>query len=193
MMNLFETAVSERRVFRGELLDVREDKVRLPNGKITRREYVVHPGAALIVPLVQAGAQRATLILERQFRYPLRREIIEFPAGKIDALESSLHGAQRELREETGYTAKRWAFVGSLFPCVGYSNEKIDIWFARDLTGGAQQPDADEFVECFEIDSEAFFAACRNGEVLDSKSLTAAFWLQQMFSGRWQPQWRTVE
>src|SRR5262245_31895065 len=130
--SLQETCVKSETVYKGNLLEVRRDEVRVPGGATTGREYVVHPGAVMVVPLLDDGR----LVLERQFRYPVGRVMIEFPAGKIDAGEPVWQCAMRELLEETGYRAREWARAGVTHNAIGYSNEGIEVWFARGLVKG---------------------------------------------------------
>jgi len=119
----FERFVSGEQVFKGALLDVRRDVVAMPDGARATREYVVHPGAVVVVPVLDDGR----LVLERQYRYPVGRATLEFPAGKIDAGEPALMCAQRELAEETGYRARQWALAGALHNAMAYSTEVIHI------------------------------------------------------------------
>jgi ADP-ribose pyrophosphatase len=132
--HLREETIESRQVFRGHFLDVRSDRVRLPDGAETVREHIVHPGAVMIVPLLDDGR----LIVERQYRYPLARVMLEFPAGKIDAGEEPLVCAVRELAEETGYSAREWARAGILHNAIAYCNEGIHVYFARGLASGAR-------------------------------------------------------
>ena len=128
---------------KGNFLEVRRDDVRLPDGSQATREYVVHPGAVAIVPLLDDGR----LVLERQFRYPVGKVLLEFPAGKIDPGEDTLACARRELLEETGYHAREWARAGVVHNATAYSTEGIEIWFARGLSAGIQRLDVGEFLE----------------------------------------------
>lgn len=188
---LLERLVQGAEVYRGGFLRVRRDTVQLPDGSHTEREYVVHPGAVVIIPVLgDAGDQR--VILERQFRYPVRQVIVEFPAGKIDPGEPPLACAQRELREETGYSAAEWARAGQLHPLVAYSDEAIDIWLARGLRAGARQLDQGEFLEVIEAPVAQLMHWCRSGAVTDAKTIIGAFWLQQWLSGQWQPAWQSA-
>src|SRR5439155_6684064 len=141
--HLEETRVEGARVFDGALLDVRRDIVRLPDGATTIREYIVHPGAVLIIPVLADGR----FVVERQFRYPLHRVFLEFPAGKLDAGESALVTAQRELTEETGYIAARWTRLGLIHPTVSYSTEAIEIFVADELTHVGRKLDDGEFLD----------------------------------------------
>ena len=127
--HLIETRLDSEVVFQGSMLHVRRDRIRLPDASESTREYVVHPGAALIVPVLADGR----FVLERQFRYPVGRVMLEFPAGKIDPGESSFATAQRELVEEIGYTARTWTPIGTIHPQIGYSTEFIDVFAATDL------------------------------------------------------------
>jgi ADP-ribose pyrophosphatase len=171
----------------GKFLHVVRDTVRLPNGGSATREYVLHPGAVVVVPLLDDGR----LVLERQYRYPVGKVMIEFPAGKIDAGEDPLVCAKRELLEETGYTAREWARVGVLHPAIAYSDEFIEIWFARGLTLTKPQLDADEFLEVITATPGEFLEWCRDGHVQDSKSLSCGLWLQNVLSGAWKLDWRS--
>ena len=162
----------------------------LPDGTVTTREYVVHPGAVMIVPLLDDGAGHVRLVMERQFRYPVGQTIIEFPAGKLDPGEAGFACAQRELREETGYIAAEWARAGMLHPLVAYSTEFIEVWFARGLTAGPRQLDAGEFLDVFTASLDDLQGWCRDGRVTDAKTLIGALWLQNVQSGAWALDWQ---
>ncbi len=184
--HLVETQVRSEDVFKGHFLQARRDIVRLPDGRHTPREYVVHPGAAMIVAQLDDGR----LILERQYRYPVRSVMIEFPAGKLDAGEAPLACAQRELLEETGYTAREWARAGVLHPVISYSTEFIDIWFARGLTPGKRRLDVGEFLDVFTATPAELLNWCGTGQVTDAKTLTGMLWLQNVLSGAWTLKWQ---
>lgn len=168
---LEELPLSSDQVFDGRLLKVWLDQVRLPNGAQSGREYIRHPGAVVVVALLPDGQ----LLLERQFRYPLRRAFVEFPAGKIDAGEDILDCAQRELREETGYVAAQWQYVGVMHPCIGYSDERIEIFFANGLGHVGHCWDEGEFLEIFSLPFEALETAIHHGEITDGKTITALY------------------
>jgi ADP-ribose pyrophosphatase len=187
--DLTEHRLRGRELLRGGFLHAFRDEVRLPNGGTAAREYVVHPGAVMIVPMLNAADGSVQLVLERQFRYPVGQTIIEFPAGKIDPGEDTLVCARRELREETGYSARQWARAGALHPTVAYSTECLEIWFARDLAPGQCRLDEGEFLEVFTATPEQLIDWCRTGQVTDSKTLIGAFWLQNMLAGDWPLQW----
>ncbi|MEI7537608.1 MAG: NUDIX hydrolase [Comamonadaceae bacterium] len=187
--HLIEHQLSSKELFKGDFLHAFRDTVRLPDGASAAREYVRHPGAVMIIPLLTDAQGEMQLVLERQFRYPLAQVMIEFPAGKLDPGEASQPCAQRELLEETGYRAEQWALAGRLHPVISYSNEFIDIWFARGLTAGESQLDAGEFLDVFIASPSQLLAWCRDGQVTDAKTLTGALWLQNVLAGSWQLQW----
>ena len=184
--HLVEIPVGSEELLKGHFLQVRRDTVRLPDGRHTPREYVIHPGAVMIVAQLDDGR----LVLERQYRYPVQAVMIEFPAGKLDAGETSLTCAQRELLEETGYTAREWSKAGVLHPVISYSTEFIDIWFARDLTAGERNLDIGEFLDVFTATPAELLNWCSTGRVTDAKTLTGMLWLQNVLSGAWALDWQ---
>jgi ADP-ribose pyrophosphatase len=187
--HLVERRIRSDSVYDGQFLKVRRDEVRLPTGKTALREYIVHPGAVMIVPLADDGR----LIVERQHRYPLDRVLVEFPAGKLDPNETTQHCAQRELREETGFQASEWAYAGRMHNACAYSTEFIEIWFARGLAAGPQELDEGEFVECFAIAEAELFELALRGELTDAKTMVGLLKLQQWRSGAWTPSWQPAE
>jgi ADP-ribose pyrophosphatase len=189
MAHLFEKKLSGQELFKGKFLHAFLDTVALPNGARATREYVVHPGAVMVIPMLQDAQGGVQLVLERQFRYPVGQVMIEFPAGKIDPGEDSLVCAKRELREETGYNASSWAFAGRLHPVVAYSTEHIDIWFARGLTLGDRCLDEGEMLDVFTATPSQLLTWCRDGTVTDAKTLIAALWLQNTLSNAWALDW----
>jgi ADP-ribose pyrophosphatase len=186
--HLIERRQVSEELFKGKLLHVWRDTVKLPDGGIAAREYIKHPGAVVIVPLLDDGR----VLLERQFRYPMQRVMIEFPAGKLDVPgEDRLACAKRELLEETGYTAREWAHAGELHPVISYSTEFIDIWFARGLADGGQRNlDAGEFLDVFSATPQELLQWCQEGKVTDAKTLSCALWLQNVLAGHWNLQWQ---
>ncbi len=189
MQHLFERRLESTEVFRGRLLHAFCDAVELHDGISATREYVVHPGAVMVIPLIEQPSGQTELVLERQFRYPIQQVVIEFPAGKVDPGEASLTCAMRELREETGYVAAQWAYASCLYPVVAYSTERIDLWFARGLTLGERALDHGESLDVFTSTLSELLNWCRNGTVTDAKTLTAALWLQNVQSGAWTLDW----
>jgi ADP-ribose pyrophosphatase len=178
--HLRETPLSRTELLRGHFLHVVRDTVRTP-------EFVLHPGAVMVIGLLDDGR----VVMERQFRHPMQAVMIEFPAGKLDAGEGSLACAQRELLEETGYSAREWAFAGRLAPTIAYSDEVIDIWFARGLTLGERQLDEGEFLDVFAATPAELQAWCFSGEVIDCKTLIGSMWLQNVQRGEWVLEWAT--
>jgi ADP-ribose pyrophosphatase len=167
--HLQETRVDSEAVFDGKLLHVRRDTVRLPDGKLATREYIVHPGAVLMLPVLPDGR----LVAVRQFRYPIGEVLIEFPAGKLDPGEGALATAERELREEAGYRAGRWEPLGRVHPVVGYSTELIELYVARDLTHVGAALDDGEFLEVVEMSLGEMLSALDRGEITDAKTVVA--------------------
>lgn len=184
--HLAEKALSREELVRGQFLHAVREQVALPDGGRATREFILHPGAVMVIPLLDDGR----VVLERQYRHPLARVMVEFPAGKLDAGEDRLACARRELQEETGYTAREWAHAGVLHPVISYSTEFIDIWFARGLTAGERSLDEGEFLDVFSATPQELLAWCRDGRVTDAKTLTGALWLQNVLSGAWDLDWR---
>jgi ADP-ribose pyrophosphatase len=184
--HLREVTVSSEQVWQGRFLDVRRDTVALPDGAQTTREYIVHNGAVMVVPVLDDGR----LVMERQYRYPMGRVMLEFPAGKIDGGESPFVCGVRELEEETGYRAAEWARAGVLHNAIAYSSERIEIWFARGLTRGAAKLDDEEFLEIVTHSEAEIDALCAGGGITDAKTLVGLLWLQKYRAGLWPLVWQ---
>ena len=167
-----ETTVSSRSVYRGRLLHVVEDRVRLPDGNPGRRETIRHPGAAAMVPFLDAR----TVVLVRQYRYSLARHFYEIPAGKMDPGENPLAAARRELREECGYRAGEWRHLTTLHPCIGYSDERIELYLARRLESVAPAPDEGEFLELVPMSLAEALRRVRAGAITDVKTIIGLMW-----------------
>ena len=179
--HLAEHRLDSESVFDGRLLHVRRDRVRMPDGHEAVREYIVHPGAVVMVPVLANGS----LVMERQFRYPLNRVLYELPAGKIDAGEDHLATAKRELQEETGYVAERWTLLGCMHPVVSYSSEQIDLYLAEGLTLTARQLDHGEFLDVVEMPLARALDMVRAGEITDAKTIAGLFWAERVLGGAW--------
>jgi ADP-ribose pyrophosphatase len=186
--HLREQQLSSAMVYQGHFLEVRRDEVSLPDGKTAAREYIVHPGAVMIVPLLDDGQ----LLMERQYRYPMQQVMLEFPAGKLDAGEPPLACGQRELLEETGYRAAEWAYAGVLHNAIAYSDEGIHIFFARGLTRGEQKLDDGEFLELVTHTPQALDALAAKGEMTDAKTLIGLLWLTRWQRGEWALDWQSA-
>ncbi|MEA5098547.1 MAG: NUDIX hydrolase [Burkholderiaceae bacterium] len=179
---LQETRIEGETVYQGNFLQVERDLVRLPDGKTASREFIRHPGAVVILPLFDDGS----VLLERQFRYPIHQAVLEFPAGKIEPGETPLACAQRELQEETGYAAQDWQYVCRVHNALGYSDEFLEIFLARGLTAGKSRPDDEEFIETFTASVDALLEWVRRGDVTDVKTVIGAFWLEKIRAGNWK-------
>jgi ADP-ribose pyrophosphatase len=177
---LIEARVASEDVFDGKLLHIKRDIVRMPDGTQATREFVVHPGAAMIIPRLPGGK----LLFERQYRYPLARVFIEFPAGKVDPGEDPLTTAKRELTEETGYVAARWTHLATMHPVISYSTEQIDIFVAEDLTQVGARPDVGEFIETFSASLDDALGWLDRGEVTDSKTMIGLLLMARQAAGR---------
>ena len=185
-VHLRETLLASEQVFRGHFLDLRRDRVRLPNGETAQREYIVHPGAVMVVPILDDGR----LVVEHQFRYPMARVMLEFPAGKLDVGEAPLQCAIREMAEETGYRAREWARAGILHNAIAYSTEGIEVWFARGLRAGQRKLDAGEFLDVSVTTAQQLADMARSGELTDAKTLIGLNWLQLWRAGQWDIVWQ---
>ena len=145
---LREVRTGSEEIFNGVILHVQRDTVRLPNGSETIREVIRHIGAVCVIPVLENG----DVVMERQYRYPLDRVILEIPAGKLDAADEDRFSAiQRELREETGYTADEWTVLGDFHPAPAYSDEFITMYMARGLRKGDRHLDEDEFLDVYTV------------------------------------------
>jgi ADP-ribose diphosphatase len=179
--DLRERRISSKLVYDGKLLKVRSDTVQLPDGGTAGREWIEHPGAVAILAVTGAGE----LVMERQFRYPLGRDMIEVPAGKIDPGEDPLATAKRELAEETGYSASEWSHVATIHLAIGYSNEHIEIYLAKGLRQDKASLDDEEFLEVFTLPLATALDWVREGRITDSKTVSSLFWAEKVLAGGW--------
>jgi len=182
--HLREDRISGEDIYGGIFLHMKRDQVRLPDGQQAAREYLTHPGAVAIVAILDDGR----VLLERQYRYPIAKACIEIPAGKLDIGEDHLLCAQRELEEETGYTAKRWSYIRRIHPVISYSTEFIDIYLAEDLIPGPSKLDDEEFLDVFAAPLEQLIAWVEAGEITDVKTTISAYWLDRYRRGLVKPQ-----
>lgn len=180
--HLKETRIDGQLAYDGGFLKVHRDRVTLPDGEVTSREYIKHPGAVVVLPVLDNGR----VLLERQFRYPLNRVFIELPAGKIDPGEDPLACAIRELEEETGYTANDWQYVATIHNAIAYSDEHLDIYLARGLTEGKSKLDDGEFIELITASVDDMLDWVRTGQITDVKTVIGAFWLDKLRTGSWK-------
>ena len=181
--HLRETRVDGELAYDGNFLKVSRDRIKLPDGSETHREFIRHPGAVVILPVLEDGR----VLLERQVRYPTDRVFIEFPAGKIDPGEDPLASAKRELEEETGYTASDWHFVCTIHNAIAYSDEHLDLFLARGLTAGEAKLDEGEFLETFTATVPELLEMVRRGDITDVKTVIGTFWLEKFAAGTWKP------
>lgn len=184
--HLIERRTGGRTLLEGGFLEVRRDDVQLPDGTHATREFIQHPGAVAVIPLLDDGR----VVLVRQFRYPIGKTIVEFPAGKLDAGEDTLACARRELQEETGYTAREWAFACEIHNAAAYSTESIWIYFARGLVAGEQRLDSGEFVEVVTMNEAELDALAAGNGLPDVKTRIGLQWLQRWRAGAWSLQWQ---
>lgn len=187
--HLREARLDSQLLFKGKFLTAYLDTVRLPDGGTATREYVTHPGAVVVVPLLDDDH----VLMERQYRYPVGLTMIEFPAGKLDPHEGPLRCGQRELAEETGYRAAEWAYAGRMHLAIAYSTEVIHIYFARGLSRGERQLDEGEFIDVFALPIDELDAMVARGDITDAKTLTCLVWLHNLRAGRWAPTWRAQD
>jgi ADP-ribose pyrophosphatase len=173
-MNFYEKTVRVDSIFKGKVIRVDVEHVELPNGNITTREVVRHPGAVAVI----AFTPENRLIAVRQFRKPLNKTIIEIPAGKLEQGENPLACAKRELLEETGYKADSMKFVTSFYTSPGFADEFLYIYEAEGLTAGNAEPDADEFVDLLELDLEEANRSIQTGQIIDAKTILAIYYWQ---------------
>ena len=167
---LREVRTASEEIFDGIVLHVQRDTVRLPNGNSAVREVIRHIGAVCVIPVLDNG----DVIMERQYRYPVDRVILEIPAGKLDAPdEDRLSAIKRELREETGYTAEKWTELGDFHGAPAYSDEYITMYMAQGLRRGVQDLDEDEFLDVCAVPLRDLVEDVMAGKISDAKTQVA--------------------
>lgn len=181
--HLREERISGEDIYGGIFLQMKRDKISLPDGQEAVREYLTHPGAVAILAILNDDR----VLLERQYRYPVAKACIEIPAGKLEIGEDHLLCAKRELEEETGYTAKKWSYIRRIHPVISYSTELIDIYLAEDLVAGKSQLDDEEFLDVFAVPLEQLLAWVENGDITDVKTTISAYWLDRYRRGLVKP------
>ncbi len=178
MTELKESTVSSETVYDGSFLDVRKDIVNLPDGNTSTREWINHPGAACIIPIMPDGK----LALIKQYRYPVQSTMIELPAGKLDVGEKPEVCAIRELEEEIGYLADKLTFVTKIHPAIGFANEEMWIFLAENLVKSQINTDHDEFVELMPTSIEDAVRMVWNGAITDVKTIIGILWAERLLS-----------
>ncbi|MBO9665654.1 MAG: NUDIX hydrolase [Bdellovibrio sp.] len=181
MKHLEEKTLSSKQIFKGRFLKVEQDQVQAPDGRIYTREYITHPGAAMMIPLLPNG----NVVMVHQYRHAVKQVMLEFPAGKRDNGESSLLTAQRELVEEVGYQAGELQLLTTIHPVIGYSDEHIDLYLAKNLSKTEQKLDHGEFLEVVEMNPKDLIQLVREGKVSDVKTQIGAFWLDKILREEW--------
>ena len=178
--HLAEQKKHSEKIFTGELLHVFKDEAILPDSSTGRREWIQHPGACAVVPMFGNG----DCVLIQQFRYPAQQLFWEVPAGKIDFSEDPLSTAKRELKEETGYRAEQWTYIGHFYPAIGYADEIIHIYLAEELTQGAQNTDKDEFLSIYRVSFKEVLNMIDSGEINDAKTISSIIRVQGFLKKR---------
>jgi ADP-ribose pyrophosphatase len=187
--HLIEHRIGGKTLVSGGFLEVRKDDVRLPDGSTATREYIQHAGAVAVIPILDDGR----CVLVRQYRYPLHKVLLEWPAGKLEAGEKTLTCAMRELLEETGYTASEWAYGGEIHNAAAYSSESIWLWFARGLVAGAPQLDEGEFVETVLMSQAELESLSAHDQLPDVKTQVGLAWLSRAQSGLRPLSWMSAD
>ena len=181
--HLREERLSGEDIYGGIFLNMKRDKVSMPDGQVAVREYLTHPGAVAIVAILDDGR----VLMERQYRYPIAKACLEIPAGKLDSEEDHLLCAKRELEEETGYTATKWSYIRRIHPVISYSTELIDIYLAEGLVPGKSHLDDEEFLDVFAAPLEQILSWIEDGEITDVKTTISAYWLDRYRRGLVSP------
>ena len=177
MINLEEKPIKSRIVFKGEFLELYHDQVLLPNGEIGNREYINHPGAVCCLPILPNGQ----IALIKQYRYAVKKEMIELPAGKLDRNEIPEACALRELEEEIGYKAETLTLLTNIHPAIGFANENMWLYLAENLVKTELNLDSDEFLELIPTKLEEAVEMIWNGNITDVKTIIGLLWAQRIY------------
>lgn len=177
-MDFYEKTEKESIIYQGKIIKVKELDIKLPNGLMDKREIVEHPGAVAILTTTKDGK----IVLIKQFRKACEEILWEIPAGKLEKGEAPLDCAKRELKEETGYTARNWALLGKFYTSPGFCNELIYIYLASNLIAGEAILDEDENLEQYLLDSSQIDNLIENGHIKDMKTITALLFFKQLQS-----------
>lgn len=172
-MKFKEKIYKKNKIYNGKAIDFCCDKIILPNNKKAVREYIQHPGAVAIVPFINKN----DIIMVKQYRYPVNKITYELPAGKLDKKESLLTCAKRELKEETGYSARKIKKLISFYPSTAFSDEELHIYFATDLIQGKTNPDDDEFIEKVTVPFKQAIRMIKDGKIKDAKTIIALLYI----------------
>ena len=178
MINLKEKKITSKSVFKGRFLDVRSDKVMLPNGKYSTREWIKHPGAVCIIPILPNDK----IALIKQYRYPIQKIMIELPAGKLDSNERSEICAARELEEEIGYKANKLTFITNIHPAIGFADEIMGLYLAEDLQKTICNTDPDEFLELMPTELQHAIEMVWDGSITDVKTIIGILWAERLIN-----------
>lgn len=174
--------LKKRVVFRGPVFYVTSEIVREPGGVRVRRDMIRHPGSVVIL-VVDDATGKPRVLLERQYRYAARQRLWELPAGRIDEGESELAAARRELREETGFTARRWTRAMFFWASPGFLDETMAVYLARGLARGEAEPEEDEVIAKRFFPLATAVRMATNGTIRDAKTIAAILWLNQRIAG----------
>jgi ADP-ribose pyrophosphatase len=165
--DLYEEKIKSKQIFKGKILTLHFDEVRLPNKRVATREKVMHPGAVAVVPVNDKGE----VLLVKQYRYPVEKVLIEIPAGKLDSNEPPVECAIRELHEEAGVIDGRVIHLTTIYTSPGFSNEKMEIYLALDFRETDNNPDHDEFLHLFRASLNKCIEMIEDGTITDAKSI----------------------
>ncbi len=173
--HLLEHQLESQLIYQGKFFNLYKDIVQLPNDKSSSREYITHPGAVVVAPILEDNR----IVFVKQYRYPIKKISLELPAGKLDPGESEEISARRELLEETGYSAEKLIFISEFYPCVGYSDERMHLYIAKDMTHIEQSTDHDEFIDPVILNYEEALQMVVEGEIFDQKTMLSLFLIKK--------------